>query len=91
MIEYVYEKRVVSFDGRVLEMFGRKGTYGAWHLAFLESAEIYPDKKGERHYIRFNFTSGTDIRPFTNPEVVPEGKAQAEALVDVVNKAIAAR
>lgn len=91
MIEFKTERRIVSFDGRVLEMFGPSGTYGAWHYAYLESAEIYANRKGTRQFIRFNFNSYGDITPFTNPEIMPDEMPQAQALVDAVNKAIASR
>ena len=52
MIEFKTERRVVSFDGRLLEMFGPGGTYGCWHFLYLESAEVYADRKGKRHFIR---------------------------------------
>ena len=86
MWEYVFEDRIVTFDGKVFEYFRRGEISKRQHIGFLDSAEVSEDRKG-RKSLRVAFTSvGFMIGTLT-----PEMAVEAEKLVADLLEAKAAR
>ena len=76
MKEYIFEDRVVTFDGKVFEYF-RKGEVSIrQHISFLLSAEVAEDRKG-RKSLHVSFSSVG----FVIGTLTPEMAAEAEKLV----------
>ena len=93
MIEYKTEREIIAFDGRVIERFRSGGTSLHFHIDFIESVEIYSDKKGQEHFLRINFKGSPDseARSLPNQRLSPDTISQAQAFVDEVMRAIASR
>ena len=83
MIEIVSDNRVISFDGRILEVFQSDGNAVRLHIALIRSIVLEEKRRSYRISIGYTAHNLPKVFFIEDPELT-----QAQHFVSVVNDAI---